>query len=191
MISVERAALETAIVAGATRYTRWMICRIDGAVYRQSLYATEHQHRNQDVIIPSLYPDGSGTRFALFCGWARKHEDKKRGEELIALAYGKRNDRVNPEGHPYAVLCIINQFLTESEKAAWEFSQAARVRYFCDICLQQLNSLGGRAKYRWKYPDQYSHLHVIPGPSWASMPHAPLPPQLRAQGQSHAAHPRG
>lgn len=149
MLYVDRANLEVVIAQGANRFGHWRICRTDASIFWQPIFASPHPHTS--IYVPALYPDGSGSRFALFCRWARQ-QPAERAVTLIGLVYGHPSP-LNPHGDPLAVPCVVAGWLTANERAAWEASLAARVYTYCESCLQELNATGGRQRYRWRYPD--------------------------------------
>ena len=151
MIEVSRVALEQAICDGANISGEWRLCRKEGAVYWYGWFSGTQPHLSHSYLrIPSLFPEGSASRHRMFCLWA-KQMASKRGELFLSLARGTPSKQ-NPDGCAYATPCIIERWLTPSERAQWEHFMSERVSQYADGCLIALNNEFRRARFRFAYP---------------------------------------
>lgn len=150
MIDVSRVELEQAIRTGANIAGEWRLCKKDGAVYWYGWFTTQPHLGHSYLRIPSLFPDGSGSRHRLFCLFA-KQLASKRGEVFLSLARGTPSE-YNLDGVAYATSCIVSRWLTPSERTQWEHFLSMRVAHLADCCLVALNNDYRRARFRFAYP---------------------------------------
>jgi len=150
MIDVSRVELEQAIRQGANISGEWRLCKKDGGVYWYGWFSDQPHLGHGYLRIPSLFPEGSGSRHRLFCLWA-KQLASKRGEAFLSLARGTPSG-INPDGVAFATSCIVSRWLTPSERSQWEHFLSMRVAQFADGCLTALNNEHRRARFRFAYP---------------------------------------
>lgn len=151
MNDVSRVALEQAICAGANISGEWRLCKKDGSVYWYGYFSGSQPHLGHSYLrLPSLFPEGSGSKHRLFCLFA-KQMASRRGELLLSLARGTPSEH-NPSGEALATPCIIERWLTPSERTQWEHFLSQRVAQFADGCLVALNNEYRRARFRFAYP---------------------------------------
>lgn len=151
MIDVSRVALEQAIGTGANIAGEWRLCKKDGSVYWYGWFSGQQPHLGHGYLrIPALFPEGSGSQYRLFCLWA-KQLASRRGELFLSLARGTLSD-LNPDSCAFATPCIIDQWLTPSERAQWRNFLSLRISQYAENCLVALNNDHRRARFRFAYP---------------------------------------
>lgn len=146
MIDISLAQMRLAITDGYDLGGNWQVCRKSGAIYWHHRYLPTEHAGHTDVPIPALYAEGVASQRRLFLSWLRALPDRARVAELELLV------RPDGSGIAYALPCIIEQLLSETERASWLALRDARIMMIAEGTLQVLNAPHGRPRYRYGGP---------------------------------------
>ena len=143
MIDISFETMRHAILSGFDLGGNWQVCRKNGVVYWKHRYLHGDHDAHGDVFVPALYAEGVASQRRLFLSWLRALPDRARVAEVEALI------RPNGLGIAYAMPCIIDQMLSDEERASWDGLRNARIMMIAEGTLQVLNAPHGRPRYRY------------------------------------------